>query len=1722
MGMVVQHMPSTQFALDKQGNSLSKLKKASERLSSGYRINRAADDAAGLAVSEKLRSIRRGLRQGLRNIEDGIGYLRTVEGASQEIHHMLDRLKEIAVQAVNGNYDDDIDRQAMDLEYQQILDEIDQITSNSDFNGVPLFEKHLSAYEYNEGDICHDSDIAIDSKNDELVIGYTIDGVEQEFTVNIPHGSYSVEELADQIDSIMYYDAPELIIGVNTENQLTMQTEGGTVDHISGSGASLFYNTVIGSKDGQLLGVTFFKKETTELEIISGENDEISFRLGNDEQLYTITLDSGYYTHSQLIDALNAKFAQANLPAEVKAVPQKNASGYNIVGFASEATITGLEGNFLKIEESLKIEEIYHSPLYDICKYCEIDNTAARLTGEKRIPNNLLITRDRNDYFVLHLKYYDDDASQNSASIRINLLDATENSKTYAAPADLISVIQKQLDDAGYPFDASINSKGGIEITSRQFGSKCSVELDRNDVPSRHMRFDLFDVGSCTHLTPSVTTSSYNKAYFEAEKIIEEPVLITSAENTLSFDIVVTDNTTINQQKTTRRVDVVIPDGTYATTQDLVQTMNDYLDNNYADIADKLQFSIDYTGTLKLYSEGTNSCTIKSIDIDPASSAYKELIGGTYYTSNIAGGGKGDEITYSSSSTSLPGGGNNVTDSAGTSTPATKEYKDIGSPVAQQSDTYIEYKNLSQPTPVNGTTLKDYSQGDPEGTVIGTTPAKFTLSNVLSMFSVPGISENDLDLSFSLTNENGFDDFTITIPKGSTATEAKNIIANAVSGKVKVTSSGNNLTFTSVGSGEEYKFAGIGGTLLQYAVKSSLADEAGAVVDKANNMVYKPSELKVNNALSRLPYTADSSNDRLVMTAGMHSYDLRLAHKTYNTLTELADEINAQFSAADNGTPATSVAVGSDGKSLIFTGPLKENGIIEIDGLSTCGIGYTIDDSQTANPNYNPATGNVETPATIRAEGIDTHFPKTVDSTNNTVTLDYTSPDPLDSTKTVTETLTITIPPATYNNATEFTNAINTAISSDPALNGKIAASYSASGSKKGLTFTTVNKGKGYRLSNMGGTFGAENYISKANPSVGTLDPDANVIRIAATVYNDRYNTLFEGDGLEITADNKHAALVINGTLYEFDITEGVYQGAAGRADLTRQLGDALAGADVTVTDSGTTLEIVTNQGGKDKSIKLSSANTSPYFMEAQSVDPPTSYDRSYTRCNLLGQMNCSNVEIKDYNNTMSFDFTQNGSTTTVNVEVPAGTYNAQTLAQAIQDSINKTLPAGRLEVYTNTGNNIGIRSGLITPLCSITNFKGPLFDNVFENLSYYPVRSAEAVAGKSSSSSITYIVGRNSLAAETAEEIAAGTNVIIYPDLNDQLIFNLQYNGNKYKIELKIPVGQYSPQSLAEAIRDAGRAKLNAMTDSNGKPFPQDAFNATIGLGQLGLADSNMAISSSDKLVLSFDVPDDGSVDDMRCIIDGVRGNAAYRIFYEATQSPTPSKVIGKADLSNGIEIIAGENDTLSFKMDGTDCTVTIPEGTYTCDQLYEYLNQQYEQMGSMVRCTNMNGHLMFYTTENGNYDIDVFTGNASDDLFYGGQSREKDTEIGIHTGRRTDTYIWYLRTRVDDHLMRINTTGVTTASRAAKALDRIDGAVNYLSRWRALSGAYENRSRHEYERNQEYVANLEEADSTLRDADIPKEVSELAKQQILIQAQNAMIQQGKQQHSSIMDVLA
>lgn len=128
--MVVQHNLSAMNANRMLGITTGSLAKSTEKLSSGYKVNRAADDAAGLAISEKMRKQIRGLDQASANAEDGISAVQTAEGALTEVHDMLQRMNELAVKAANGTMSTD-DRQTVQDEVEQLLTEIDRVAETT-------------------------------------------------------------------------------------------------------------------------------------------------------------------------------------------------------------------------------------------------------------------------------------------------------------------------------------------------------------------------------------------------------------------------------------------------------------------------------------------------------------------------------------------------------------------------------------------------------------------------------------------------------------------------------------------------------------------------------------------------------------------------------------------------------------------------------------------------------------------------------------------------------------------------------------------------------------------------------------------------------------------------------------------------------------------------------------------------------------------------------------------------------------------------------------------------------------------------------------------------------------------------------------------------------------------------------------------------------------------------------------------------------------------------------------------------------------------------------------------------------------------------------------------------------------------------------------------------------------------------------------------------------
>jgi flagellin len=135
--MIINHNMSALYADRQLGVTQLDVSKSIEKLSSGMRINRAGDDASGLAVSEKMRSQIRGLNQAERNIQNGVSFIQATEGYLQETQDILHRLRELSVQSANGIYTDE-DRMQIQVEVSQLVDEVNRIASHAQFNGMNL------------------------------------------------------------------------------------------------------------------------------------------------------------------------------------------------------------------------------------------------------------------------------------------------------------------------------------------------------------------------------------------------------------------------------------------------------------------------------------------------------------------------------------------------------------------------------------------------------------------------------------------------------------------------------------------------------------------------------------------------------------------------------------------------------------------------------------------------------------------------------------------------------------------------------------------------------------------------------------------------------------------------------------------------------------------------------------------------------------------------------------------------------------------------------------------------------------------------------------------------------------------------------------------------------------------------------------------------------------------------------------------------------------------------------------------------------------------------------------------------------------------------------------------------------------------------------------------------------------------------------------------------
>ena len=517
MSMLIQHNMMAWNA-ERQFNTVTKAKnKKAEKLSSGYRINRAADDAAGLAISEKMRRQIRGLKVGTENAEIGISWVQIGEGALNEAHDILHRMNELSIKAQNGT-NTLTDRAYMEAEFEQLQGELDRISTTTTFNELNIFEEHEPIYDQICGNKHWDYEEyhTITSANNQLTIAYRdrAESKAQVMTITVPPGQYTTHELIDEIDTAFGVDSP-IHMEYTEKGFCRLNLEDGEVmDSVSGGLTYLLWDCYDGGGYGALIGTTDFGPDPDDpnkaLKVVKGQNDYMKFTFEYFDadkgdvppielNLFDLAMNAGYssittpegptvmLTKTQVMDLIdNAVPSATGL--------RTDHHGNSIMLYSPDGIVTGFKGNMFKIEST---RPIYNSAFYDNIQEGYVWQDPAFVVG------GAVLTTDSRD--KEHNRYYIDE-SNNKLVLQPNLTgkeytieidvkrDKDGNLIGYTA-SEMVEHLKQKFKDAGLENELTaclVKEKERVKFPdgSTPDGSKTATSADREFVGDDYVYFE--------------------------------------------------------------------------------------------------------------------------------------------------------------------------------------------------------------------------------------------------------------------------------------------------------------------------------------------------------------------------------------------------------------------------------------------------------------------------------------------------------------------------------------------------------------------------------------------------------------------------------------------------------------------------------------------------------------------------------------------------------------------------------------------------------------------------------------------------------------------------------------------------------------------------------------------------------------------------------------------------------------------------------------------------------------------------------------------------------------------------------------------------------------------------------------------------------------------------------------------------------------------------------
>lgn len=1632
--MIIQHNMPAFHAMTQLGINNTNLKKSAERLSSGYRINRAADDAATLSISEKKRSQIRGLRRAVQNAEDGIGFVQTGDGAMGQMEELLQRMRVLTVQALNDGVYEPEDQAAIQMEFDELQSEIDRINNETEFNKKPVFEHYSDTFYLFEGNRHwkQDQPHKIDTANQSLTVKYKTgeNEPEKQITLTIPEGTYTTQQLIDEMDDYVTAlgdGADGLYLEYTDRNTCNMVLQDGAqISEVSGGLSYLFFDEYKGSQVGSLIGTTVFDPDFA-LEV-NNKNNELKFTIeyfdGTTKDV-SLLIDEGYYTRSDMINYLNNKLAGTGMTAS-------EYGDYSIQLGGEDGIITGLKGNMFKIDDEGEVVMI--SVFYDNTKYGSVKKTSAEFTGGAVLVStpsdtecNRFSITDKNN--TLRLRVGNDETAPYEEIV-------LDSNQSYSM-ADMVRELQEKLNNKQIPVTVSAygpissDSKtpngneysfSGIKLTSKDTGADLKIEFD---IPGSTAYDTLFvkrtytDAGKVTQTTSGRDT--YTSPTLTGGRIYGTDNIPMTVVKDKNDTFVLQTEETVNGQKTNGTYTVTLTSGkTYQTMNEILAEINQQLNSPNAPmgIKGKIQ-AVDYAGAIQFKAADDNR-TVTSIRFgDTASAGYQNLFVGktTVYSTEVV------------SSSGYP--------------------------------PKVSLDLLSDPVVVDNTNDVMSVNVGGENRVI----------------HIPHGSYRPEDLADKLTE----------LLKGKESTSTRTFVG-AGAGNTEST------TRTHSGQGRDYP-----PTIIQCSAKGT-----GGAQDGTTTVVGGTAATYTVPAALRNPMRIDGSNNQFGITVNGTRYDIILDNGDHNP-SALAKQFQDKLNDAID-TTANKVTVSLDSSNrLVFTTNIKGSGMSMSFGTDTSTFMSNI------SKNQSPATMTTKSmQSSIKVDNNSNLYSMEVNGNTHTVTLD---------------------------NGTYTPSGFASMLGRKLQENG---AGVTVTASGNALYFTTDAKGDGASLNLNTGSCGSAasamfgEQISRT-PASATMSSSLAASSSTAIKQKEEGTfsvTLSNGgstEQIDINIPSKEGGYsnsemrnLLNNTLqpkgvnvsvdYYGTLTftstargSGVSLSVNGSVDTTSKTPDVKASIN---PDTGK-LELTNTSSGAAVSMKPVSGSAVLKPIPIPTTYPPNraptdgSVNQAYYTLKTNNNLKIpSPTTIADYNKDFTFTYVTPAGTKNVSLSMDEGTYSREKLAELLEKKLRDELGDGEIKV-TADDTGLKLTAGHYGSNYYLSNLSGGFHEYVLEGKA---VRGSDEKTVNNPSKQIvkdTYIAGRK----DVRNNISS-----IQKDINDVLSMDVTINNTVHSFEFTLTPGDYTADELVAELQK----KLDAKLAAAGLPeLPPRSILAGVGTFETGVA------GADDKNALFFYVNPDMELEEGDYRIDGLGGTALFEIFYKTEGSLVPAYLTGTKDLTSGVEILPGENE-FSMDVDGITYNYTIPEGKYSSEEFLEQMNQILKNPDASVTASFSGNALKFSYKKMGEHEITNVQGPAKSAMFYEmygrqGNDSEEWLQIGANAGQGTTLQRFSMSTMS----MGINSITLMGQKYANKALDRLDGALNYLNTKRSLYGAKQNRLEYTIKGNNITAENTQASESRDRDTDMASEMVQYAKAQILGQAGTSILTQANQHTQTVLKLL-